>query len=157
MKKFRGVFDAVLDAKGRIVLPAPLRKLLPENFDGCFVINEGLDDCLTVYMKETWDPIADRIDEMPDLDPIVREYKRVANSAIDVEIDNSDRLLIPKMLVEFANIKKDIIVQGMGKCFELWDKDTYNNNKKKTVANYSENAQTVLKTYGDPYKEKSND
>ncbi len=159
MKKFRGTYDVVLDAKGRIVLPSAIRKILPENFDGLFSVNVGLDSCISVYMQETWNPIADRIDNMPDMDPQVRKFKRIANSAIEVEIDGSDRILLPKKLIEHASLKKEVVVAGQGKYFEVWDKDTYEKhvNEDRSSENYNEIALTVFKNYGDPFKDPINE
>jgi MraZ protein len=43
----------------------------------------------------------------------------------NVELDSSDRILIPKDLKQFANLNKEIVISGAGELFEIWDKDAY--------------------------------
>ncbi len=125
--KFRGAYEAVLDAtKGRISLPSAIRKMLPENFDGCFFMNTRPEGCIVVYMKETWDPIMDEVDKMEPLDQETWDYQMYMNSAIGVEKDSQDRVSIPKNFLEHANISKNIKVAGKGDYFELWDEGRYN-------------------------------
>ncbi len=152
MKKFRGLYDATLDGKGRMVLPAPVRKMLPEDFDKTFMILEGLDGNLRLYMRSTWEPEADRIDNLPDGDNKLRQYKFMFLSANEIELDTQDRISIPKLLQDCASIKKEIVIQGWGDHFLLWDKEAYNNYRTKSSENYSDNATFVLHNY--PYKDK---
>ena len=42
-----------------------------------------------------------------------------------IQLDATGRLLIPKDLVEFAGIKKDIVVSSVINMIEIWDKDNY--------------------------------
>ena len=44
-----------------------------------------------------------------------------------VEIDNSGRLLIPKDLVNWAEIKKEIVISASVNILEIWDKQIYEN------------------------------
>jgi MraZ protein len=43
----------------------------------------------------------------------------------NVELDSSERILIPKDLKQFANLHKEIVISGAGELFEIWDKEAY--------------------------------
>ena len=156
MTRFMGTSEVILDGKNRIVLPASFRKILPENFSRTFTLSEGLNKCISVYMKETWDLTLEGIDDLPESDPAAWEKKMIAYSATEVELDNGDRLLLPKSYLEHAGINKEIVVAGFGKYFQIWDKDTYFFNKKRSVENQVENELSLLNKYGDPRKMNSN-
>ena len=75
MTGFLGEYEATLDAKGRFLLPAGLKKQLAEG-ELQFVINRGFEKCLTLYPMKSWEPIYAEISKLNDFDPKVREFRR---------------------------------------------------------------------------------
>lgn len=73
---FLGEYEATVDAKGRFLLPAAIRRKLPENNPGQFVINRGFERCLSLYPMVNWEPIFEGISKLNDFDPKVREFRR---------------------------------------------------------------------------------
>ena len=125
MKGFLGEYEATLDAKGRFLLPAGLKKQLPENAMP-FVINRGFEKCLTLYPQESWEPIYAQISKLNDFDPKVREFRRFfMNGATEVEPDTAGRLLLPPNLKEYAGLSKDIVLVSAVDKIEIWDSATY--------------------------------
>ncbi|RYF85070.1 MAG: division/cell wall cluster transcriptional repressor MraZ, partial [Chitinophagaceae bacterium] len=61
MAGFLGEFEVTLDAKGRFLLQAGLKKQLPEGDNTHFVINRGFEKCLSLYPKQSWEPVFSRI------------------------------------------------------------------------------------------------
>ena len=53
--------------------------------------------------------------------------RKFTGGATNVEADNSGRLLLPKSLTDYADIKSDIKVLGSNNVIELWDKQLYEN------------------------------
>ncbi len=158
MTNFLGEYEVAIDAKGRFLLPSGFRKQLPESNGGNFVVNRGFEKCLTLYTTEVWNPIANKINKMNDLVPSVREFKRLfMNGATPLELDSADRLLLPKSLLEYAGIKKDMIVAAQGSKVELWDKDTYYEYLRQHAANFSALAADVAKDYGNPFENLADD
>jgi MraZ protein len=103
-----------LDAKGRFLLPAGLKKQLPEEGGNAFVINRGFEKCLTMYPLSSWEPIFTNISKLNDFDPKVREFRRwFLNGAIQMDLDSAGRLLIPKNLADHGKLDKDIVL-GVG-------------------------------------------
>lgn len=127
MIRFLGEYEATVDAKGRFLLPGAFKKQLPADGDAVFVINRGMEKCLTLYPEQSWEPLYSKISQLNDFDPKVREFRRFFfNGAVNVSCDSAGRLLLPKNLQEYAGIKKDIVLVAAVDKIEIWDKEKYN-------------------------------
>lgn len=126
MLSFIGEFESTVDAKGRFLLPSGFKKQLPEEEVLSFVLNRGFEKCLTLYPMQSWKPLYETISQLNDFDPKVRAFRRYfLNGAIQIEPDNAGRILLPKPLMEYASLSKDIVlVAGINK-IEIWDKAQY--------------------------------
>ncbi len=123
---FLGEYEATLDAKGRFLLPAGLKKQMPDEDSNAFVINRGFEKCLTMYPLSSWEPIFANISKLNDFDPKVREFRRwFLNGAIQMDLDSAGRLLVPKNLQEHGRLDKDIVLVSAVNKIEIWDKKTY--------------------------------
>ncbi len=126
MIQFLGEYECTIDAKGRFLLPAAIKKQLPEAEASHFVINRGFEKCLTLFPIQSWQPIFDQISKLNDFDPKVREFRRYFfNGATNVELDTAGRILLPKNLVEHASLQKDIVLVSALNKIEIWDKLQY--------------------------------
>lgn len=144
MTGFLGEYELSIDAKGRFLLPAGFRKQLPEGAAGQFVVNRGFENCLSLYPMESWQALSDKINKLNDFNPKVREFKRLfLNGATIIELDSAGRMLLPKPLLEYAGIKKDMVFSAQGNKVELWDKDTYHEYIRKSAAGFSDLAAEV--------------
>jgi len=153
MTSFLGEYEVAIDAKGRFLLPSGFRKQLAEGTGEKFVINRGFENCLTIYPADTWNAISDKINKLNDFKPNVREFKRLfLNGATMVEVDNADRILLPKQLQEYAGIKKDAVLSAQGNKVELWDKDTYYNYLREHSGGFSKLAEEVANDFGNPFE-----
>ncbi len=134
MTGFLGEFESTLDTKGRFLLPAGLKRQLPEGENTRFVINRGFEKCLTLFPKQSWEPLYERISRLNDFDPKVREFRRYfLNGATEVELDSAGRLLLPNNLKEYAGLEKDIVLASAMDKIEIWSVDNY----KKFFESYS--------------------
>ena len=149
---FLGEFESTLDAKGRFLLPAGLKKQLPEGENTRFVINRGFEKCLTLYPRQSWEPLFAKISTLNDFDPRVREFRRYfLNGATEVELDSAGRLLLPPNLKEYAGLEKDIVLASAVDKIEIWSTENY----KKFFESYSPEdfstiAQQVMAKSDDP-------
>ncbi len=126
MTGFLGEYEVTIDAKGRFLVPAALKKQLSEEGAHQFVINRGLDSCLSLYPMESWDPLYAKISKLNDFDTKASAFKRrFLNGASKVELDSAGRLLLPKTLMEYANLEKDAVLVFVGDKIEIWDKIKY--------------------------------
>src|SRR5690242_20557984 len=126
MARFIGEFEATLDTKGRFLLPAGLKKMMPEA-TAMLVVNRGLDNCLNLYLPEDWKTVEDRLSQVNPYDS--RENRMIRKAliagAVYLEIDSAGRLNIPKKLGEYASLEKDLVLAGDIEKIEIWDKKNY--------------------------------
>lgn len=125
---FRGSNAINLDAKGRLAMPSRYREELVERCDGKLVITIDLaDPCLCIYPLSDWERIETQLSQMPSLRPETRQlYRLLIGSAVDLELDNSGRLLIPARLREQAGLAKQVMLVGQLNKFQLWDEKQWN-------------------------------
>ncbi len=124
-----GEYDCKVDAKNRLLFPADLKKQLGSAFDRGFVANRNLHHpCLTLYPMQEWEALNDQLRQLNRLikanDIFIRKFM---GGATLCHPDNNGRILIPKPLAEYAQIKSDIKVIGSNNIIEIWDRDLYNN------------------------------
>lgn len=123
---FIGEYESTVDAKGRFLLPSGFKKQMPETEKALFVLNRGFEKCLTLYPLQSWNPLFEKISQLNDFDPKVREFRRYfLNGAIQIELDSAGRLLLPKNLMEYAGLEKDIVLVSAVNKLEIWDKVKY--------------------------------
>jgi MraZ protein len=121
---FRGIAQLNLDSKGRLAIPARYRELLLERCAGHLVITGDADRCLLVYPLPEWEVIQQKLEGLSNLDPRVRELqRRLIGFAVDTEIDNAGRMLVPPALRQFARLEKNVVLVGQGRKFELWNQE----------------------------------
>lgn len=116
----RGEYKSTLDAKGRMNFPVKLR----EELGDVFMVSKTVDDknkSLTLYTMEDWDELENKINSLPSVKTKgLRRY--LITSSYEIEPDKQGRALIPQPLREFAGLKEDIVIVGVGKRAEIWDK-----------------------------------
>ncbi|HVK97730.1 MAG TPA: division/cell wall cluster transcriptional repressor MraZ [Flavisolibacter sp.] len=138
---FLGEFEVTLDTKGRFLLPASLKKQLPEGENTHFVINRGFEKCLSLYPMQSWKPLYTQLSSLNDFDPGVRNFRRMfLNGATEVEIDSAGRILLPPNLKDYAELGKDLILSSAVDKIEIWSKDNY----QKFFESYSPNDFSAL-------------
>lgn len=142
---FKGNFTFTIDAKGRLSIPAKLRKYVKPEIEGNFTLTKGIEKCIYVYPADEWKVFEDRL---LDLNPNVKEHafirRRFLQFAMDETLDPQNRLKIPKELVEYAGIKKDVFILGSLEKFELWNPDEYNNYLEKQEMPFEDVVEKVL-------------
>ena len=125
MTGFHGEYQSTIDAKGRFHLPGSLKKQLVEG-ENRFIVSRGFEKCLTLYPLKSWQGILDRISQLNDFDPKVRQFRRqFLGGATEVELDAAGRILLPPTLREFALPGKEIVLAAALDRFEIWDASKY--------------------------------
>lgn len=126
MINFLGEYESTVDAKGRFLLPSGFKKQIPESAGYQFVLNRGFEKCLTLYPIQSWEPLYKQISQLNDFDPKVRDFRRYfLNGALQLELDSAGRLLLPKNLMEYAGLTKDIVLVSALNKIEIWDTTKY--------------------------------
>jgi MraZ protein len=122
-----GEYNCRLDEKGRLTLPSRLRAQFPESAGNQLVVNRGFEKCLVLYTKEDWLKETAKLGDVDDfMSPEIRRFKRIfTNGATLVQIDNAQRILVPKNLLEYADLHDDVILNASGSKVEIWSQANY--------------------------------
>ena len=137
---FIGEFKHNLDIKGRLAIPAKFRKDLEEGA----IINKGIEKCLSIYTRKSWESFAEKIKNLPTAKSDARAFNRsFFSQAAEVELDNQGRILIPENLRQPAALNKKAIVIGLYDKIEIWDEETWKEYRGKTEKNAVEIAEQL--------------
>lgn len=119
---FIGEYAHNLDAKGRIIIPAKFREALNTSF----ILTRGLDGCLTIYSKEQWEKIFEKLNKLPSTKKATRQYIHMLTSrATECTLDNQGRIQIPSFLSKPVNIIKECVIVGVNDHIEIWNKEVW--------------------------------
>ena len=145
MAFFTGEHECKLDAKGRLVLPSRLKSVLPEASKSSIIIRKGFEPNLIIYSLHEFQNIYTRINSLNEFSSEQRKLKRNLFSSISqVDLDSNGRFLIPKNMIKYTNLKKDVILIGMGNIIEVWNPGLYNKNLISSSKEFSNLAQKYL-------------
>jgi len=126
MAHFLGEFECKLDTKGRMVLPAALKKQMPEVEREGLVINRGLEAHLVIYPRKEWDRIMEELSKLNTFERKTREFvRKFMRGATELTLDAANRVLVPKALLEYAGIEGEVVLASQFNKIELWAKDAY--------------------------------
>lgn len=125
---FRGINAVNLDAKGRMAIPSRYRLTLESAAKGQVVVTIDTDEtCLLLYPLSEWEQIESQIQALPSFNPAARRIQRlIVGHATELELDANGRILLPKLLREYAQLEKSVVLVGQGKKFEVWSEASWN-------------------------------
>ena len=121
---FRGINPINLDAKGRVALPAKYRDRVTDRCDGHMVLTvHPFDRCLLLYPLTDWEVIEAQVNALPN--STSRQARRLQHLmvgyATELDLDAANRLLLPAMHRDHAELDKRLILVGQGQKFEVWN------------------------------------
>lgn len=126
---FIGEYQATIDEKGRISIPAKFRQALKAKV----VVTRGLDNSLFLYALDEWKKLAEKLASLPISTANTRAFSRLMLAgAMDCEIDKQGRIILPGYLKEFAKISKKIIIAGLYNRIEIWSEELWTSYKMQT-------------------------
>jgi MraZ protein len=122
---FRGTFDHTLDAKNRLTVPVRYRGALAEGV--VLAAPADLKPCVSLWRQQDYDDYTQQaLAELPPLSTRRSELERFFYaSSHDADLDAAGRVMIPTTLREEASLTRDVVVLGVGRHLELWDKATW--------------------------------
>lgn len=145
MAKLFGEYFCKLDAKGRFMLPAGLKKQLTEADQERFVLNRGFEKNLTLYPDSEWQKITKELSGLNLYNKKNREFVRYFyRGASEVTCDATNRLLVPKTLLDYAGIENEMVLFAYDNRIEIWSKDLYEQTMNAEPEEFSDLAEEVM-------------
>jgi MraZ protein len=127
---FRGYALNAIDAKGRVAIPAPFRKIIELNSKEPFLViaKHDADPCLAGYDREWAKLLQARIDREEEraLDAgtqfdLHNANRRAFTLAEDAGFDASGRFIMPRFFLDKVKLADWVLFLGTGNCFEMWN------------------------------------
>jgi MraZ protein len=142
---FKGQFIYSVDAKGRLSIPAKLRKYLTPESKDTLVMTQGTISCIDVYPSDTWEKFESRLLELNPFKPIDAKFIRmISQHATEDTLDSQSRILVPQALLKYAKIDKEVLILGALKKIELWNPEVYAEYLNETPETYEQIAAQVM-------------
>jgi len=136
---FIGEYQHAIDIKNRMIIPSKFR----EDLDEKFVMTKGLDNCLYAYPVDEWANLEQKLKGLPISSKDARAFVRFFFSgAVECDLDKQGRFVIPVNLIEYASIKKEVVVIGASVRFEIWSKENWDEYNSSNI-NFDEIAEKM--------------
>lgn len=142
-----GSYECKIDAKARLMLPSSLKKQLAAELADGFVLKRSVfQECVEMYPMSQWNSLMQKLNGLNRFKKKNNDFIRKFTAGVkQVEVDANGRLLIPKDLVSFAGIQKEIVISSAINIVEIWDKDKY----EAAVASVDDFADLAEEVMGD--------
>ena len=141
-----GTYECKIDVKGRVLIPSSLKKQMSSVLSKGFVLKRAVfQNCLELYPINEWEELIKRVNSLNRFKKKNNDFIRRFTAGVKfVEVDNNNRILIPKDLIEFSHIKRDIVFSSSVNIIEIWDKDKYENAIVDSREDFAKLAEEVM-------------
>ena len=146
MINFIGTYECKADAKGRFMMPSSIKKQLTPVLQEGFVIKRAVfQPCLELYPMTEWNKLMDKLNGLNRFNRKHNDFIRRFTAGVKtVDIDGNGRLLVPKDLIQFAGITKEITVSSAVNIIEIWDKTKYEKAIDDAAEDFADLAEEVM-------------
>src|SRR5262245_17218532 len=146
MATFLGTATYSIDEKGRLVVPASMRRVGGSRKPlSAFVLMRGLDGCLWMYAQEDWGRLEELLQR---LSTGPRDYRAFARTALvgagKVTVDKQGRITISPSLMGHAGLGKEAVLHGQVGRIEIWAPERFRAALVTESADYDALAEKVL-------------
>ncbi len=122
MAGFIGQYENVIDEKGRVAVPAKMRQSLTPEANQTFTAVRGEERCITLYPLDVWQVKEAELRRLNRHGRENRAYLRAyLRWAEELTLDKQGRIVLPKRLMEFANLSDTAVIIGALDTIEIWD------------------------------------
>lgn len=124
MHQFTGEYRIKIDSKGRLRIPKALLDQIGSELS--FTVNRGFEKHLMLYPKDVWEQKTKEINRLNIYNTRQRQAIRYFyRGATQLSVDASDRILLPKFLLEYASIEKEVVLFAYQEQIEIWSEKMY--------------------------------
>lgn len=142
-----GQYNCKADTKGRVNLPIALKSQLSPILKDGFVIKRSVfQQCLELYPKHEFELLMQKVLKKSKIsrkyDAFVRNFVAgMREAALD---SDTGRLQIPKNLVAYAGIDKEVVLNAVFDKIEIWDKAQYEKVLAESEKDYADLAEEIF-------------
>ena len=138
---FIGEYHHNIDEKGRLIMPSKFRDALGDSF----IVTRGMDSCLFVYPKESWDKLTNELNTLSFTKKDVRAFQRFFLSGATIcEFDKQGRINITTPLASYAALSKECVIIGVNDRIEIWSKEKFDSFLDENMENISDIAERLF-------------
>ena len=141
-----GTYECKADAKGRVMFPSALKKQLQKVLGDGFVIKRSVfNQCLEIHPMQEWNEVVRQVNKLNRFVKKNNDFIRSYMAGLKVvDVDSSGRFLIPKDLLSFAGLEKQIVLSSSVNMIEIWDKDKYESSVAESLKDFGDLAEEVM-------------
>ncbi len=141
-----GTYECKADAKGRVMVPADLKKqLAPVSASGFVIKRAVFQPCLELYPLVEWQKLMEKVSGLNRFNRKNNDFIRRFTAGVrTLEMDASGRLNIPRDLMIFAGIDKELVVSSAINIVEIWDKQKYEQAIDDAANDFADLAEEVM-------------
>ena len=128
------------------MIPIALKKQLSSVVKKGFVLKRAVfQQCLELYPISQWEQLITKVNSLNRFKKKNNDFIRRFTAGVKfIELDTSGRLLIPRDLIDFANINKEIVVSSSVDIIEIWDKSAYEETIMDATVDFASLAEEVM-------------
>jgi MraZ protein len=128
---FTGSYFHTMDNKGRVSIPARYRETLKERKDRQIVLT-NFGGYVLAFPQSEWQKIEAKFAEQPLFRKDLRAFQRFLISGVEeCLLDRQGRILVPPNLRDYARLSREVCLVGAIRCFEIWDRITFESHRKQ--------------------------
>ena len=141
-----GSYECKADVKGRLMLPVGLKKQLVSSLNTGFILKRAVfQPCLELYSLKEWESLMQKVNKLNRFKKKNNDFIRRFTAGVRfIELDASGRILIPKELIVFAGITKDLMLTSAVNIVEIWDKNKYEKAIDDAASDFAVLAEEVM-------------
>lgn len=147
MAGFKGQAEYSIDGKGRVPVPAKMRRSLATEARETFVATRGFEQCLFLYPFDVWETMEERFLALNTFQKKTRDFVRtIVRWADESVLDGQGRISLPKSLIDFAHLEPGgkVLIIGSLDHIEIWDPATFNAYLDQQTETYEAVAEQVM-------------
>ena len=118
-----GQYTSKLTDKDRVSVPKKFREELGTEL----ILAKWYENCLVLVGKDNWKKLLRRLIGTKKLviSPVRDIDRFILGSAFEVKLDKQGRFIVPEKLLEYAEIKDEVVFVGLNNRVEIWSGDNW--------------------------------
>ena len=122
-----GTYECTVDNKGRIMIPAQLKKQLDGFTKEPFILKRSVfQNCLELFPYSEWKLMMDKVNKLNRFVKKNNDFIRMYTAGVkSIDLDSTGRLFVPKDLIAISKLTKNVVLSSSINIIEIWDKDEY--------------------------------